>query len=369
MAENTSEIRYLAPPTIDVNVTDIFTNGQAPESFTITNTGQQDMNFVTYPTYPFDANNVPVTATITSLTHDVSGFASGLGGFTNPVTVKAANKFDPAFLNAAIGQEITSVDVQVNDVATNASLLVYERGSFTTPGPGTLLETVPFNISTPGELINVPLSSALYVDGKDLWIGYVCDADTGTYPLGLDGGPRTAGANWISTGPGWSEYNVTVDANLVINGNLQGSPVQQWLTVLPASGTITPAQVQTIDLTFNTTGLPDGNYLSVVEIGSNDPNTEYTSVNVNLTVVTGINDLDAKIGIMTYPNPTTNNINIEGNTNIDAVSIYSIDGRLIKTIQVNANTTTIQVNELAKGNYVLDIKTGENTIKRNIVVQ
>jgi hypothetical protein len=359
----------LNPPTINVDATDIYTTGQTPESFNITNAGQQDMNFIAYPTYPFDANNIATTPTTTALTHDVSGFTSGLGGFTSDLTVRAANKFTPSFLESAIGQEITSVDVQINDIATNAALLVYERGSYITPGPGTLLHNIPFNISSAGENVNVALPSALYVDGNDLWIGYVCDADSGTYPLGLDAGPRTSGVNWISTGPGWSEYNVTVDANLVINANLQGSPIQKWLTVSPMSGMLTPAQSQQMDLTFNTTGLTPGNYLSVVEIGSNDPNLEYTSVNVHLTVTTGINDNDAKVGIMTYPNPTTNNINIKADTQIDAVSVYGMNGELVKTVQVNANTALIEVSNLAKGNYVLDIKTGNNTIKRNVIVQ
>lgn len=360
----------LTPPTINVSTADIFTSGAAPETFTITNDGDQNMNFVAYPTYPFDANNVSLTPTLSQITYDQSGFFSGLGGFTADVTVKAANKFKPNYLADAIGQEITSVDVQLNDQASNYYLLVYERGSYITPGPGTLLHNIPFTQSSVGELVNISLPSPLYIDGKDIWIGYVCDADSGTYPLGLDAGPRVADdVNWISTGPGWSEYNATVDANLTIYGNLQGNPIQKWLTVSPMSGTLTPAQVQTMNLTFNTLGLPVGNYLSVVEIGSNDPAQEWSQVNVHLTVATNVDNIESNIGIMTYPNPTTNNINIKADANIDAVSIYGLNGQLIKTVQVNSNTTVIEVSNLAKGNYVLDIKSGNNTIKRNVVVQ
>ena len=360
----------LTPPTINVNVADIFTNGQAPEQFTITNDGDQDMTFIAYPTYPFDANNIATTPTLSQITYDQSGFFSGLGGFTADVTVKAANKFKPNYLADAIGQEITSVDVQLNDQASNYSLLVYERGSYITPGPGTLIHNIPFTQTSVGELVNIPLPSPLYIDGKDIWIGYVCDALASTYPLGLDGGPRvTDDVNWISTGPGWSEYNATVDANLTIYGNLQGNTIQKWLTVSPTSGTITPAQSQQIDLTFNTSGLTPGNYLSVVEIGSNDPAQEWSQVNVHLTVSTSIDKLNEKIAVMTYPNPTTNNINIKSDNNIDEVSIFGLNGQLVKTVQVNSTTTVIEVNNLAKGNYVLDIKSGNNTIKRNIVVQ
>ncbi|MBX2958733.1 MAG: T9SS type A sorting domain-containing protein [Flavobacteriales bacterium] len=360
----------LTPPTINVSVADIYTNGQNPEQFNITNDGQQDMTFIAYPTYPFDANNVSTTPTLSQITYGQSAFASGLGGFTADVNVKAANKFKPNYLADAIGQEITSVDVQLNDIASNYALLVYERGSYITPGPGTLIHNIPFTQTSVGELVNIPLPSPLYIDGKDIWIGYVCDALASTYPLGLDGGPRVADdVNWISTGPGWNEYNATVDANLTIYGNLQGNTIQKWLTVSPTSGTLTPSQSQQIDLTFNTSGLTPGNYLSVVEIGSNDPAQEWSQVNVHLTVSTSIDKLNEKIAVMTYPNPTTNNINIKSDNIINEVSIIGLNGQLVKTVQVNSTTAVIEVNNLAKGNYVLDIKSGNNTIKRNIVVQ
>lgn len=360
----------LTPPTINVSVADIYTNGQNPEQFNITNDGQQDMTFIAYPTYPFDANNVSTTPTLSQITYSQSAFTSGLGGFTADVNVKAANKFKPNYLADAIGQEITSVDVQLNDIASNYALLVYERGSYITPGPGTLIHNIPFTQTSAGELVNIPLPSPLYIDGKDIWIGYVCDALASTYPLGLDGGPRVADdVNWISTGPGWSEYNVAVDANLTIYGNLQGNTIQKWLTVSPTSGTLTPSQSQQIDLTFNTSGLTPGNYLSVVEIGSNDPAQEWSQVNVHLTVSTSIDKLDEKIAVMTYPNPTTNNINIKSDNIINEVSIFGLNGQLVKTVQVNSTTAVIEVNNLAKGNYVLDIKSGNNTIKRNVVVQ
>lgn len=358
----------LTPPTVNVSVADIYTTGAAPEMFTITNDGDQNLDFVAYPTYPFDANNVAVTPTLSQITYDQSGSGSGVG-YASDVTVKAASKFMPDYLAAAIGQEITSVDVQIWDLATNFSLLVYERGSFTTPGPGTLLQTIPFTVSAANSITNVPLTSPIYIDGKDIWIGYVCDAVGGTFPLGVDFGPRIPGVNWVSNGPGWSEYNATIDANLTIYGQLQGSPIQKWLTVSPMSGTLTPAQAQQMDLTFNTSGLPDGNYLSVVEIGSNDPAQEYSSVNVHLSLVTSVDNVDAKVAVMTYPNPTTNNINIKSDTKIDVVAVYGLNGQLVKTVQVNANTAIIEVNNLAKGTYVLDIKSGNNIIKRNVVVQ
>lgn len=360
----------LDPPTINLSTTTITTDGLAPESFTISNVGQENMTFVAYPTYPYAANNVANATSPVDITYISSTYNGGLGGFTVPVTVRAASKFDPAKLNSAIGQEIYSVLVAINDItATNTSLLIYDRGSYITPGPGTLLANIPFTATSAGSVIEVTLTSPIYVDGKDLWIGYTCDAPATTYPLGLDAGPRVSGANWISTGVGWSEYNSTVDANLFISANVQGSSIKQWLTVTPTSGTILPAQNQSIGLTFDITGLPNGNYTSVVEIGSNDPSQEYSEVTVNLTVVTSIENNENSIGIMTYPNPATQNVNIKSNSTIENIVLFNMTGQLVKNVNVNASSATLDVNNLSKGSYLMEIHSGSNIVKRNIVIK
>ena len=358
------------PPTINLSTTTVNTDGSAPESFTITNDGDQDMTFITYPTYPYDANNVTTTATQTELTHIQGGAALTNGiGWGSSFTVRASSKFVPTDINPSIGQEIASVFVGFNEVPANTSLQIYERGSYSTPGAGTLLQTVPFTVTNPGEVVLVPLTTPIYLDGKDLWIGYVCDATGGTFPIGCDAGPQVPGANWFSVGPGWSEMTNTLDYNIYISANLQGDPVQQWLTVTPSSGTILASQVQQIDLSFDVTGLPDGTYHSVVEIGCNDPATEYSGVDVYLTVVTNVENPDLNIGIMTFPNPTTNNVNVKSNQVIDYVNVYDINGKLINKVDVNSLMGTIQVSGYAKGNYIMEIHSGSSIVKRNIVVE
>ena len=362
-------VQPLDPPTINLSTTTINTNGTSPEAFTISNVGEEDMTFVAYPTYPYSANNVANTTSPTEITHVTGALASGLGGFTVPLTVRAAAKFEPAKVNSAIGQEIYSVLVAINEVPTNMALLIYERGSYITPGPGTELVNKAFTATTAGETIEIVLDNPIYVDGKDLWVGYICDAAASTYPLGLDAGPRVAGGNWISTGVGWSEYNLTVDANLFVSANLQGTSIKQWLTVSPSSGTIIPTANQVIDLTFDITGLPAGNYTSIVEVGSNDPNQEYSEVTVNLTVISSIENNECSIGVMTYPNPATQNVNIKSNANIESIVLFDINGQLVKNVNVNASSTTIDVNNLSKGNYLMEIHSGSNIIKRNIVIE
>jgi len=358
----------LNPPSILVSTDTIITTGQAPETFTVTNTGNQDLNFISYITYPYDVNNITNTATINALTHVQSAFASGLG-FNSSITAKVGTKFFPADVNPIIGQSVYSVTLQINDVPTNPVLLIYDRGSFITPGPGTLLVNKPFTATTPGELIEVPLDAPIYLDGKDLWIGYEAYADSGLFPYGLDGGPRVASANWFSNGPGWSEYNATIDANLFIAGNLQGNPVLQWLSVSPTTGTILGLQNQTMTLSFNTTGLTTGNYHAVVQIGCNDPTQEFSDVDVFLTFISGVNNNNESVGVMTFPNPVTNNINIVSNNNIEKVILFDYNGKEVNSKSVNNTATQINVEGLAKGNYLMQIYSGNTIVKRKIIVK
>jgi hypothetical protein len=248
------------------------------------------------------------------------------------------------------------------------TVIVYERGSSITPGPGNVLDSIQVKFTALGEQLDVPLTNPIYLDGKDIWLGYRMFCDSATYPIALDAGPRVLGTSWLSIGPGWNEMSSTVDANLYVVGVLTGNPVVQWLTVSPTSGTILSGQSQDLTLSFDISGLVDGNYQSILEIPSNDPNAEYKQVVVNLTVVTGIEN-GKKVGVMTFPNPATQFVNVKADANIDAINIYNVNGALVKSVSVNANSTSVNVNELSKGNYVMDIKVGNNTITRKVVVQ
>jgi len=55
------------------------------------------------------------------------------------------------------------------------------------------------------------------------------------------------------------------------------------------------------------------------------------------------------------PNPATNVLNINTTDAIEQVSIYNVNGSLIASVK--ENTTTININDLAKGMYILVVKT------------
>ena len=70
------------------------------------------------------------------------------------------------------------------------------------------------------------------------------------------------------------------------------------------------------------------------------------------------------MNIRVYPNPTTDylNIKISGSTSFN-VNIYDLNGKLLKS---EKNNTSIKIQELTNGLYVLEIVDFEND---NIIIK
>jgi len=61
--------------------------------------------------------------------------------------------------------------------------------------------------------------------------------------------------------------------------------------------------------------------------------------------------------VSSYPNPATDVLNINLNSNIETVSILAIDGKVISTETVNSNKVALNVNELSTGVYFYQVIT------------
>ena len=71
-----------------------------------------------------------------------------------------------------------------------------------------------------------------------------------------------------------------------------------------------------------------------------------------------------------YPNPATDNINIVSYAElINSIEVYNLSGQKVISKSVNATTTKLNTNGLAKGVYVVDIKTKVSSVKRKIIIE
>ena len=75
-----------------------------------------------------------------------------------------------------------------------------------------------------------------------------------------------------------------------------------------------------------------------------------------------------KLAFEIYPNPAIEYVRIKSNSEIESLVIYSIDGKVVYSEDVNQEETMINVAGFAKGSYLVKMLTnGEVVVKRIIV--
>jgi len=71
-----------------------------------------------------------------------------------------------------------------------------------------------------------------------------------------------------------------------------------------------------------------------------------------------------------FPNPAKNNITIENsNFEINTVELYNIAGQLVKSENVNSMSTNLNLSDLKKGIYILEIQSNKTSIRRKLIVE
>jgi len=155
---------------------------------------------------------------------------------------------------------------------------------------------------------------------------------------------------------------------------------------------------QTLDLvidgtvigTINTAGAPEDKWIHYCASWNATYSSSSAVIEIRQTAGTGFNDYgiddikfgkclgtkmntasvieEAPVELKLYPNPAVNNITLEwtGNLEINEVSIFNADGKLVKTLIVDSQgNTTIDVSDLTDGIYLL--RTDANNIERFVV--
>ena len=91
------------------------------------------------------------------------------------------------------------------------------------------------------------------------------------------------------------------------------------------------------------------------------------TVNITLTSLSTNEFLSSKF--LVYPNPANNVINFSNNANaiVSAVDVADLNGRIIKSIKVNATEGQISVSDIAPGVYMMKITTDQGTVTKKIV--
>lgn len=87
-------------------------------------------------------------------------------------------------------------------------------------------------------------------------------------------------------------------------------------------------------------------------------------------VVLGVQNFSAEV-ISVYPNPTQNNVHIQWDaaTQVKAIAVYSLDGKLItaETILGDTTNTDINLSNISEGIYFIKISTENGTLTEKII--
>jgi hypothetical protein len=75
------------------------------------------------------------------------------------------------------------------------------------------------------------------------------------------------------------------------------------------------------------------------------------------------------INVAVYPNPANDVLNINLSANATSVSIIGMDGKVISTEAINANTAAVNVSNLVAGVYFYEIVAENGTVVRNTFVK
>jgi photosystem II stability/assembly factor-like uncharacterized protein len=213
---------------------------------------------------------------------------NAIGWNNAPVSPMVAAMFPTNLTLAHAGMMLSSVDLYIRDPGTNYILKIWDMGNSNSPG-----EVLVSQAFAGAELSwnNVELADPVYITGSDIWVGYqFTQPDTGLYIPGVDGGPNNINGNWLSTGVSWSRLsdgNPELTVNWNIRANLTGTPLNQWLSVAPASGTIEPGESDNLVVTCDATGMEPGMYYAYLRFVSNDPNNGIYDLPVTFEVLPG----------------------------------------------------------------------------------
>lgn len=98
----------------------------------------------------------------------------------------------------------------------------------------------------------------------------------------------------------------------------------------------------------------------------------YGCINTDQVIVysecAGINEIEAFV-VTVSPNPTTSLLNIESESIIDVISVYTLNGQLVKQLSPNSQKSFIDLRDLTQGFYLLEMNSEKGRNVRRIIVQ
>lgn len=322
------------------------------------------------------------------------------------ITMKKIKTLKVPFLVACCLVLVTfNSKAQNNALALNGAYIVMDGGKAT--------NKIELVINQPNESGIVRLSGGghIHSEGQYHVVKWLTNEETGSYvfPFGVGGDAdnyipftfnKTAGnssvtmSTWATNQQNSPKPGVT---NVDAVTNMSGATDSVLYAIdrfwdIQASGT-------TADLTFsylgseNTTLNPEDNVMAqrwngtdwenqvgpgtagvTTGVGTAGPYVDQNSFSPWVLVTSnpvGVESLDMQNTISVYPNPASDKVNVVIDEFDPTTEIILVDnlGKVIRQIKPTNNTSTIDINSLAKGFYTLIIRTEKSAVNKKIIKQ
>jgi hypothetical protein len=98
-----------------------------------------------------------------------------------------------------------------------------------------------------------------------------------------------------------------------------------------------------------------------------DASTFWANDSLDCQMIISVDEYSLENSLSVYPNPTSNQLSIDTELEINEITIIDITGKLIKTTK--QNTSTINVADLSNGIYFIKIITDKGTLTKKFVKQ
>ncbi|MCX6231642.1 MAG: T9SS type A sorting domain-containing protein [Bacteroidetes bacterium] len=395
----TTVVPTVTATTTDVNATKVITPASAlPGTTTVTTTAQDGITHLTYTvnftigaasnvatlsdlkvsgttvtgfsptvyaytvTLPYSTTVVPtVTATTTDVNATyVINAAAAIPG-TTTVTTTAQNgtthlTYVVNFVKAAPSTVATLSDLKSNGTTvTGFSPTVYN-----------------YNIVLPFGTITVPTVTATTTDVNATKVITPASALPGTTTVtttAQDGVTHLTYTIHYTVTPGSSDATLS---NLLVDGTQVpgfSAATLSYNVVLPFGTTIIPtvtAVVNEVHAFAAITQAPALPGTASVLVTAQDGTTTKTYT-IHFTVGLGINEINDN-GLVVYPVPAKDIVNIKLNASIQQIAIMNISGQKLSEIAVNAREAVLDIAKLSNGIYFLQIKTSNGILMKKIQV-
>lgn len=288
-----------------------------------------------------------------------SGIGSQTGAYTREIGIRLPAT---AYGNSAMGMKVVSTKFYVNTYKSTDNNYIFRLyGQGLHGQPGELLAEKTVTTSATEQWITATFDEDVYMTGQDIWATIQMEQAENEFPLTMDNGEygEEQDGNWLSTsGNSFSHCYSAGDFGgaWMMTVTCQGQKIEgSWASLNKTEGAILGGQFETVTLSMNTIGLPQGSYSADLIINTNDAENPQFVVPVTLVANYDAVIENAANAFNVYPNPTTGMVTVEGE-NIAAIAIYNAAGQLIKVV----NTTTIDMRALGTGVYFLNIVDNAN---------